>query len=1088
MEVQIMAIESDHEEINLNDDQKFVVEYEGDKFLSVQAGPGSGKTRVLVEKVKYMVKEKENPEDPESFLIITFTEKAAEELRDRLIDGDIDASDVQKMHISTIHSFCLNLLEATGTVGLDVIAEGDKFNLFIKKHLKDLGFGEDLNISNHDINNIIDKYNEYSTFNVDTQGLVKYLEENFPVNPEVFDFIHKYMEENDGEFPVDEIKENKEYKESLKNAKYIQIAKSYELYLDLLKRENAVDFNQMQFKALEKMNEGYMPAYTNILIDEFQDTDPVQMEIFKKLIENPQTNSLTVVGDLNQSIYGFRGSNKNYFKELIELYPDRFIERSLSTNYRSTEEIIDLTQDFILPHYDSPDKLKLAECGSGKHNDVYYMVSEDGKNEAENIIEIIKYIQADEKMNLSDIGILSRSVRPSASSCFRELLELLEKNDINYQIIGIGDLEDNEELKYVLTLMYHLIQDDDPYYTFVPSETADWLNLRTLTGANENKVLFELSDETKEILNGVWADFEQDVIDADAEFCKESTRRFKPIDEYGKIFKGKTRERQNSVFGRVEKPILSDENLIEYGITDERDLEFFHALNDLKRKVNAEKYFDRPLISEVYYELLCDITGYLTEDLVNNEEEIVNNLAAIIPSMSVYGEVMSERGLRGAFWFIKRSLGNLDAYKPDEDAVQIMTVHKSKGKEFPVVILASLRDPVHRMDKGFPSVFREEDETVVDYTPDEFLEYPRYEGDAVESHIQEEERVIYVGKTRAEDELIISSIVKESAADLANALNDSSTENILALNKGPKRVNDVIEDNLDFSENYHTKLIDPENIDINLLEPEHKPPKEELVQLSFTALENYNECPFKYKLLDKLGFSFSTKKEIDDGIFIHSALERINKKIKAKYLEEDLNTAEIYDKYIGDEGVAKEVETLFEKANIRFKEEDPENYDNKLKTIIKDVIRYYKEVGNHLTIINSEYPFYIRGSNYAFSGVVDLIYEKDGKLGILDYKNTSLVGEEYLKKYRKQLHFYLMALRDENKEFEGHNIEEIQIYALKIKDKEKINPLISFDIDEDYIEELKKELEETARKIKNNEFEANSEDCENCQFKKICKK
>ena len=179
---------------------------------------------------------------------------------------------------------------------------------------------------------------------------------------------------------------------------------------------------------------------------------------------------------------------------------------------------------------------------------------------------------------------------------------------------------------------------------------------------------------------------------------------------------------------------------------------------------------------------------------------------------------------------------------------------------------------------------------------------------------------------------------------------------------------------------------------------------------------------------------------------------------------------------------------MFEKANIRFKEEDPEKYDNKLQTITKDVIRYYKEVGNHLTIINSEYPFYIRGSNYAFSGVVDLIYEKDGKLGILDYKNTSLVGEEYLRKYRKQLHFYLMALRDENKEFEGHNIEEIQIYALKIKDKKKINPLISFNIDEDYIEELKKELEETARKIKNNEFEASCEDCEYCQFKKICKK
>ena len=1081
-----MAIESDHEEINLNDEQKYVVEYEGDKFLSVQAGPGSGKTRVLVEKVKYMVKEKENPEDPKSFLIITFTEKAAEELRDRLIDGDIDASDVQKMHISTIHSFCLSLLESTGTVGLDVV-EGDKLKLFIKKHLNDLGFGDGLNITNHYIDEIVNKYNEYSTFKVDTKGLVEYLEENFPVDDGLFDFIHKYMEENEGEFPYDEIEKNKIYKESLKNARYIQIAKSYPLYLELLERENTVDFNQMQYKALETMNEGKMPDFTNILIDEFQDTDPVQMEIFRKFIESPHTNSLTVVGDLNQSIYGFRGSNKDYFKELREDYPDKFEEVQLSTNYRSTEEIIDLTQDFIRPHYDSPDMLKPAECGSKKHNDAYFMVSEDGKNEAENILKIIKHIQRDEKMNLSDIGILSRSVRPTASSCFKSLFELLEENDINYHIIGIGDLDSNEELKYVLTLMYYLIQDEDPYSTFVTSDTATWMNLRTLTGANDNKVLFELSEDTKEILNKLQTDFENDVIAADKKYCDESDRRLGPIDEYRKIF-NKENERQKAVFSCVEKPILFDENLIQNKITDERDLEFFNALVDLRKRVNAEKYYDRPLVSEVYFELLCDITGYLTMDLINNEEEIVNNLAAIIPSISVYGEVMYDRSLRGAFWFIKRSIKNIDAYKSDEDAVQIMTVHKSKGKEFPVVILASLREPQLSNERGFPSVFKEEDKTSVTYTPDEFLQYSRYDGDVFKSHVQEEDRVVYVGKTRAEDELIISTIMKESSADVQKALEDYTPENIKAIAKGPKRINDVIDENLDFSENYHTRLINPDDIDINLLEPKHDPPKDEPVQLSFTALENYNECPFKYKLIDQLGFSFSTKKEIDDGIFIHSALEIINKKIKAKYAEEDLSTEEIYEKHIGDEGVAEIVERLFEKANLRFKEEEPEKYDKKLQTIIKDVIRYYRDVGNHLTIINSEYPFYIKGSNYAFSGVVDLIYEKDGKLGILDYKNTSLVGEQFLKKYRKQLHYYLMALRDEHKEFDGHNIDEIQIYALKIKESEKINPLIPFDIDEDYIEVLEKELEETAQKIKDNQFEPDCEDCEGCPFRKICKK
>ena len=139
--------------IELNEEQKTIVQYDGEKFLSVQAGPGSGKTRVIVEKVKYMVNEL--GVNPESFLIITFSTKAADELKDRLIDGEIPASDVQKMQISTIHSFCLKILEETGTVGLDIIAEGDKQNLFIKKHLKDLGFEKESHLRSYEIDKVI---------------------------------------------------------------------------------------------------------------------------------------------------------------------------------------------------------------------------------------------------------------------------------------------------------------------------------------------------------------------------------------------------------------------------------------------------------------------------------------------------------------------------------------------------------------------------------------------------------------------------------------------------------------------------------------------------------------------------------------------------------------------------------------------------------------------------------------------------------------------------------------------------------------------------------------------------------------------
>ena len=116
---------------------------------------------------------------------------------------------------------------------------------------------------------------------------------------------------------------------------------------------------------------------------------------------------------------------------------------------------------------------------------------------------------------------------------------------------------------------------------------------------------------------------------------------------------------------------------------------------------------------------------------------------------------------------------------------------------------------------------------------------------------------------------------------------------------------------------------------------------------------------------------------------------------------------------------------------------------------------------------------------------------KTEKAGERTYGSDQLIRRfyPYLRKYRKQLHFYLMALRDEKKEFEGHKIEEIQIYAIQYKDNEgKRGKELPFDIDEDYIEELKGELEKTVKEIKKNKFEPICEDCSRCHFKRICKR
>ena len=1057
--------------IDLNKDQEEIVTYSGNKFLSVEAGPGAGKTRVLIEKVNYMVNEL--GVNPESLLIITFSTKAAEELQERLAEGDLLKSDVQKMHISTIHAFCGRILEENGQVGLNLISDdaGEKNLLFIGKHMEELGFVKEAYMSKSEINVIADKYNEYCSFDVDSDKLINYIEQNRPISEEYVTFVRNYMEANDGKYPYDEVKEDDEYKKSRYNAKYLQIAKSYPIYEEILKREKAIDYAHMQKNALEiAQKEGFKTQFTNILIDEFQDTDPMQMALFEELMKTAKT--FTVVGDINQSIYGFRGSNTNPFTYLAKHYKDEFEFKSLPTNYRSTHEIIDISEDFIKHQRPEESALGKAKCGRQIHNNTYYLVNNyntargKGKEsvavEAENILKIIQYLIDKKKINrLSDIGILFRSVKSSSSRCIGPLLEKLEENDIDVEI-NTNDLLEKDEIKSVLTLFYHLVSDDNPHKTFFNRWEKDWLNLR----AYADQILFKLSDETKKILYDLQDNFEDEVVKAENRIWLRDHK------SGGKKTFAKVLERPEEmlieIFDSVTRPVLANENLLEYGITNEDDLEFFRKLNELKDSLYAEdvKYYERPTVSEVYLKLLTDITGFLTEDEVLSNEEEINNLSQITSSLQTFVDVRYERDIRGAFWFIYRVIGNHSAFKEDKkDAIQIMTIHGSKGLEFPIVIMPSFKKDT------FPKKFTDPEEKdwinmgPVYFTPYDCLSYLKYDEEFGPelSHDMEEERVIYVGMTRAEDVLILSSLVDNVNPALGSAIESKEYEN---LPKGPERLESAINENLD-----NCKFIDIDDIHIDITP--RKPDDEDdsyCIDLSFTALENYNNCPFRYKLANQIGFSITEKQEIDEGIFVHKALEVINKEI--------INNDNVF---IGNDKVVEIITDLFEKSNEELHEEDPVEYDKQLNEIIGNVIYYYENYGNDLNILDSEYPFYLKDKNYALKGVVDLIYEMDGKLGIIDYKNTRL-ETKYKDKFKKQLHLYVLALRDQNQEYEGKEISELQVYAIKSK------KMIGFDIDEEYIEELKCELERVAKNIHEGVFEScKCDDCKYCKYKNICK-
>ena len=1070
----------------LNKDQEDAVTYDNHKFLSIEAGPGAGKTRVLIEKVKYMVNEL--GVKPESLLIITFSTKAAEELQERLVDGELSKSDVQKMHISTIHSLCIKLLEDRGDVGYDIIADdGDeKINMFVGKHLKDLGFVDEYYIPNSQIGDIIDKYGEYCSFNVDTERLVKYIEREWPISRDYVNYVHDYMNLHDGKFPRGDIgkKENAEHKKSWYSARYLQIAKSYPKYVELLDEIHAIDYGQMQIKALELLEKDNDVEFTNILVDEFQDTDPVQMAIFERLMDNiksktDEVTSFTVVGDINQRIYAFRGSTKDYFKYLRENYRDDFEFMSLATNYRSTNEIIDISEDFIKHQRDRESSLQKAQYGRGDSNNLYYMVNEDKLEEARNIFNIIKYLKENGKINdYSDIGILSRSVKGNK---FKDLIELFESHnethpddEIPFQIRGLNNLIEKDEVKSILTLMYHLVQDDDPHNRIMTRWNMEWLNLKAYTGADFNQVLFDLSDDTKSILNKLQDDFESKVIVLEHEISPKYTGKKSRISKFSGVF-NRDDEVLDEIFEHVERPVLTDENLIRYGVTDEDDLKFFKKLNKLRYKVNSEEveFYNRPPVSDVFFELLVEVTGFFTEDNINSLEDEIYNLTGLTSTIFNFEEMRYERDFRGFFWFVYRTIEGHDSYAKEGEGIQIMTVHASKGLEFPVVILASLTD------KGFPMEYKNPNPEsgyifhagYAYYTPKCCLKYKQDElsdeclayinddveclgcrkgeidEDDVRLSYEEEERIIYVAMTRAEDTLILSSI-KENPSCVQNAID----------------MNDCVQ-------------IDPHNIEIETLPRNVKPPEEELVNLSFTALENYQNCPFKYKLSNMLNFNKSHRAVIEDGIFIHDVLDNINKMIISNGNE-----------YIGDDEVIMTVEKLFLKENHDLYEKNSERYESKLKSITEDVLYYYNNHGKDITIIESEYPFHLKDKHYILNGKIDLICERDDKLVIVDYKNTSLdyvsedLKEKYEKKYKKQLHLYVLALRDQNHEYIGKDIEEVEIYAIKSKN------VLNFKIEEKLIDELARELNDVALAIKSGDkFESKKcDDCKYCQYSKIC--
>ena len=991
----------------LNENQQKVVEYNGNKPLLVEAGPGSGKTRVIIERVKFLINELKV--NPSSLLVITFTRKAANELKDRLSE-DIPKNIINEMQISTIHSFCLDFLKKRGNVtNLIDDDSGEKRRLFIQKYKYKLGFKNEFYLADYQIPSVINKFDEYTTFKVDIDGLIDYIKQTRPIDKEYVDFVNSFKF-----FPSKKVRDNEKFKKSWYNARFLQTPKAYVKYLELLDLFNAVDYNTVQIKFLESLKENPETQYTNILVDEFQDTDPVQAEIFEILLKNAE--SFTAVGDVDQSIYSFRGSFRDYFEEFYNKYNAELI--SLNYNYRSTNNIIRTSEAFIKPQRKEYSKKYLVGARN-EDKESYILESLDPQEEAQKIFNLIKDLKDNGKIRqCSDVAILYRSIVSNKNIPF--LIDEFKKNDISYHISGTEDLIESDEVKSILTLFYYIARKLDHSYGMSNLE-KEWLNLRAFCGIDFIPKFRKLSVETKRYLMELQENFENDVLKTEKEVYFELTGKKSRKKKFNGVFT-RNEDVLIEIFKRVNKPVV-DLDLIE----DTGDREFFTELEKLRENVFSSDEEDKLTILEVYYELL-NLCGYFDDLVINNGdyELELENLSKISRTIFNYESIISANDVRGLFFFLTNVIEGYGTSSSDVDGVQLMTVHKAKGLEFPVTIVSSLseynfplapRDPMREKDN-----INKEDTF---YTPNKFLEYKDCsEADEVNLGLAEENRVIYVAMTRAQDILVLSVV-----------------------GKMPEEICKI--------SNYFNKNLDLDNMSISSVGSK---PEENKLNLSYSSFADYNNCPWRYNLLNKLHFKVSQKEVTKMGSIIHEALDVINQEIK--------DSGEISKENI--EKIAKDTYYLHGGTD--------EEFDDYMDSIFD----YYNEIGFDITVVDSEVPFSIDKDNYRFNGAIDLIYKnQNGEYGILDYKNT--IFKDYNReKYAQQLLTYILALKNDSK-YCDIEITEAKIYAIKSRS------LIDFNIGESRLATQKEEIQNTADLINSHEFNKNeSSYCNICEFLKYC--